>query len=107
MKKHVFFLSLFFSSFVYAQDPTPNAGFEDWTNVTTCFPNSFVSPNEWDNLNCETNILALTCTQDNNPHSGSYDVKLETKLIFNTAANGIITTGKIKIVGLSGTVVGG
>lgn len=107
MKKYLFFLLLFFSAFVYAQDPTPNPGFENWSTITTCFPNSFISPNNWDNLNCETNILALTCTQDNSPHSGLYDVRLETKFIFNTAANGIITTGTIHVIGFSGTVSGG
>jgi hypothetical protein len=107
MKKHLLLCLVLCWRFASAQDITPNPGFEDWSTITTCFPNSFISPDDWDNLNCESNIIALTCTRDNNAHSGLYDVRLETKLLFGVAANGIITTGKIIVNGLSGTTVGG
>src|ERR1043165_1249209 len=87
-------LSFFLSHFSFAQNPTPNAGFENW-NFDTCV-NIFEVPDNWDQLNCETNILSvLTCLKTTDAHSGNFAVKLVTKEVFTDTANGIITTGHL------------
>lgn len=81
-----------------AQDPTPNAGFEEWTEVD--FFGNFFTPNSWDNLDSATALLSiLTCQRTTDAHSGSYAVKLVTYAIvaFNDTVNGIITTGNLII----------
>lgn len=83
-----------------AQDPTPNAGFEDWTAVN--FFGNFFTPNSWDNLDSATAIIGiLTCQRSTEAHSGTYAVKLvtyEVNIFGTDTANGIITTGNLIIV---------
>lgn len=81
-----------------AQDPTPNAGFEEWTEVD--FFVDFFTPNSWDNLDSVTAIFStLTCQRTTDAHSGSYAVKLVTYALaaVNDTVNGIITTGNLII----------
>lgn len=96
------FSTLFFFTLVSApdysnaQNPTPNAGFEEWTEVN--FFGNFFIPNSWDNLDSSTALLGiLTCQRTTDAHSGSYAVKLVTYAIvaFNDTANGIVTTGNL------------
>ncbi|HYV91316.1 MAG TPA: T9SS type A sorting domain-containing protein [Chitinophagales bacterium] len=89
-----FLLMLINFNFSFAQDPTPNAGFENW-NFDTCV-NTFEVPDNWDQLNCETNILSiLTCLKTTDAHSGNFAAKLVTKIVFTDTANGIISTGHL------------
>jgi hypothetical protein len=84
---------------------TPNPGFENWTQVGNHY-----DPNSWNTLNPSTSILnVLTCTRAVSPdiHSGTYAIKLTTKVVFGITANGTATTGKIKTVppyGVSGGI---
>src|SRR5580765_7400983 len=90
------FISFFISQHSFAQNSTPNAGFEDWTTIT--FPTQYEVPDNWDQLNAETNFIGiLTCIKSSDAHSGSFAAKLVTKevniLSITDTANGIITTG--------------
>ncbi|MEO6168577.1 MAG: hypothetical protein ABIO46_01285 [Chitinophagales bacterium] len=96
--------------FANAQNPTPNAGFEDWTAVN--FFGNFFIPNNWDNLDSATAIIGiLTCQRSTEAHSGTYAVKLvtyEVNIFGTDTANGIITTGNLIIVppyGIEGGIV--
>lgn len=86
--------SLLITGYAYAQDPaTPNAGFENWTQVGSRY-----DPNDWSNLNPSTYILGVyTCTRASgvDKHSGNYAIKLQTKSVFFQTANGVATTGKL------------
>ncbi len=74
-----------------AQNPTPNHGFENWTQVGNRY-----DPDNWSNLNSQTAILGvLTCTRSTDMHSGSYAIKLTTRSVFGITANGIATTGTL------------
>lgn len=100
--------SIFYSTLLFAQNPTPNSGFEDWTTIT--FPTQYEVPNSWDQLNDETNFIGiLTCIKTSDAHSGSFAVKLVTKVVtilsITDTANGIISTGHLVTVppyGVSG-----
>src|SRR6187549_1346402 len=98
-------LALVFSFLIFhisfAQDPTPNAGFENWTLVNGA--TQYYVPDGWDNLNAATSFIGiLTCVQTTDAHSGSFAVKLITKEVstqFGTdTANGIITTGHLILI---------
>jgi hypothetical protein len=83
---------------VNGQDPTPNAGFEDWTTIT--FPTQYEVPNDWDQLNDQTNFIGiLTCVKTTDAHTGSFAAKLVTKVVtiltLVDTANGIISTGEL------------
>lgn len=72
---------------------TPNAGFENWTQVGNHY-----DPNDWDNLNSNTGILGVfTCTRASGAdvHSGTYAIKLTTKSVFGITANGIASTAEL------------
>jgi len=76
-----------------AQNATPNAGFENWNSI-----GNRVDPADWNTLNPITAILGvLTCTRASGAdvHSGSYAIKLTTKLAFGITANGIASTGTL------------
>lgn len=82
-----------------AQNPTPNAGFEDWT-LTNLFNTSFYVPNNWDNLDSASAFIGfLTCLQTSDKHSGNFAVKLVTTAVasINDTVNGIVTTGTLII----------
>ncbi len=85
-------------NFLSAQNAaTPNAGFENWTHVTSSA--SYDDANSWNDLNSTTAGLgAVTCykaTAAGDFHSGAAALKLVTKSVFGTIANGICTTGAI------------
>ena len=78
--------------FVKAQNPAlPNQGFEFWTQS-----GNHLDPDNWNTLNNSTGILGIfTATRVTDAHSGSYAIKLQTKLVFGQIANGIASTGTI------------
>jgi len=86
--------SLFVLSSVRAQNPAlPNPGFENWHNA-----GNHVDPDNWNTLNPSTGIIGvLTATRATGAdvHSGSYAIRLQTKSVFGTVANGIASTGTI------------
>ncbi len=95
----VFFMILSTPVAVNAQNPTPNAGFEDWT-LTNLFNTSFYVPNSWDNLDSASAFIGfLTCLQTTDKHSGNFAVKLVTTAVtsINDTVNGIVTTGQLII----------
>jgi hypothetical protein len=104
IKRMKFFTSLFFSACLVlslaAQDTIPNPGFESWTNHGT-----YMDPTNWTTLNPYTGAGAVTCSQSNDAHSGSYSVKLTTKSLGSIMVPATLTTGKIDLV--TQTVVGG
>lgn len=76
-----------------AQNATPNAGFENWNSIGNHF-----DPADWSTLNPNTAITGkFTCTRASgaDAHSGSYAIKLTTKLVFGLTANGIASTGTL------------
>lgn len=77
-----------------AQNPTPNSGFESWSQVS-----NYYNPDGWNNLNSNTAILGvLTCsrvTAAADVHSGTYAVKLTTRSVFGVTANGIASTATL------------
>jgi hypothetical protein len=77
----------------HAQNPTPNPGFENWTQVA-----NYWNPNGWNNLNSNTAIIGVfTCTRATGAdvHSGTYAIKLTTKSVFGITANGIASTATL------------
>ncbi len=87
-------LNLLLIHMVIAQNPTPNPGFENWTQVA-----NYWNPNGWNNLNPNTAIVGVfTCTRATAPadvHSGNYAIKLTTKSVFTVTANGIASTATL------------
>jgi hypothetical protein len=76
-----------------AQNPTPNAGFENWTQVGNHY-----DPNSWNTLNPSTSIIGVfTCTRATGAdvHNGTYAIKLTTKSVFGITANGIASTATL------------
>jgi hypothetical protein len=96
MRKHVLFTAtatLLMCTVLNAQNPTPNAGFENWTQVGNHF-----DPNNWNTLNPSTAIIGVfTCTRATGAdvHSGTYAIKLTTKSVFGVNANGIASTATL------------
>lgn len=77
----------------FSQNPTPNAGFENWTQVGNHY-----DPDNWNTLNPSTSVvgvLSATRATGADVHTGNYAIKLTTKLVFNLTANGISSTGTI------------
>lgn len=78
----------------FAQNPTPNPGFENWSQTGNYF-----NPDGWNNLNSQTAILGvLTCsrvTAASDIHSGTYAMKLTTRSVFGITANGIASTATL------------
>lgn len=88
-----FIFSLVFISNTFSQNPTPNAGFENWVQTGNHF-----DPINWNTLNPATSVVGvLTATRATGAdvHTGSYAIKLTTKSVFNLTANGIASTGTI------------
>jgi len=88
-------LILFFVAVkTFAQNPTPNPGFENWSQTGNYF-----NPDGWNNLNSQTAILGiLTCsrvTAAADIHSGTYAMKLTTRSVFGITANGIASTATL------------
>lgn len=86
-------VSFFIFSESHGQNPTPNPGFENWT-----LAGNHYDPDNWNTLNPTTSpigILSATRATGADVHTGSYAIKLTTKLVFGVTANGIATTGTI------------
>lgn len=87
-------LLLFVVAKAIAQNPTPNPGFENWSQTGNYF-----NPDGWNNLNSQTAILGvLTCsrvTAAADIHSGTYAMKLTTRSVFGITANGIASTATL------------
>ncbi len=78
---------------VFGQNPTPNAGFETWTQQ-----GNYWNPTGWSNLNSQTAILGVfTCTRGigADARTGTYGIKLTTKSVFTVTANGIASTATL------------
>jgi hypothetical protein len=78
---------------VFGQNPTPNAGFETWTQQ-----GNYWNPTGWNNLNSQTAILGVfTCTRGTgaDARTGTYGIKLTTKSVFTVTANGIASTATL------------
>lgn len=96
MKKNILLsvaLTTLLCAVLRAQNPTPNAGFENWTQVGNHY-----DPNNWNTLNPSTSILGVfTCTRATGAdvHNGTYAIKLTTKSVFGINANGIATTATL------------
>jgi hypothetical protein len=91
-------LSIFSFSMLSAQNAaTPNASFETWTHTSGAA--SYDDPTGWSDLNSTTSGLGtITCykaTAAGDFHTGAAALKLVTKSVFGTIANGICTTGAI------------
>jgi len=88
--KHFLLISFVFVGYFGMAQIIPNADFENWTGG---------NPNEWQTPNSYTQQYgAVTVTQEaDNPHSGTYSVKLETKSIYGYAVSGLITNGQISV----------
>lgn len=76
---------------------TPNPSFETWTHTSGAA--SYDDPTGWSDLNSTTSGLGtVTCykaTAAGDFHTGAAALKLVTKSVFGTIANGICTTGSI------------
>ncbi|MFM7903416.1 MAG: T9SS type A sorting domain-containing protein [Bacteroidota bacterium] len=87
-------LLLFIVVNTFAQNPTPNPGFENWSQTGNYF-----NPDGWNNLNSQTAILGiLTCsrvTAAADIHTGTYAMKLTTRSVFGITANGIASTATL------------
>jgi hypothetical protein len=91
-------LSLFSFGILSAQNAaTPNPSFETWTHTSGAA--SYDDPTGWSDLNSTTSGLGtITCykaTAAGDFHTGAAAIKLVTKSVFGTIANGICTTGAI------------
>ena len=93
-KIYLLYILLFsFTPVVYAQNPLPNPGFENWT-----LNGNYYNPDNWNTLNPNTIVLGiLTATRAMPPdvHGGNLAIKLTTKVVFGLTANGIASTGTI------------
>ncbi|HNS11461.1 MAG TPA: PCMD domain-containing protein [Bacteroidia bacterium] len=95
MKKFTILLFSFitFITELQAQNPLPNASFENWSNFGI-----YEDPDNWNTLNSSTAVLGvLTCLKATgaDTHSGTNAIKLTTKNVIGQNANGIATTGTI------------
>ena len=99
MKRILLSLStLFFSGVLFAQNPTPNSGFENWNTVIPVSGNPYDSLHEWNTLNFKTNVLGIyTCQKATgvDAHTGQYAAKFITKQPFGIIANGIASTAEL------------
>jgi hypothetical protein len=91
-------LSLLNCGILSAQNvATPNSSFETWTHTTGAA--SYDDATGWNDLNSTTSGLGtITCykaTAAGDFHTGAAAVKLVTKSVFGTIANGICTTASI------------
>jgi hypothetical protein len=95
MKKPLLLIILTFvtSLMAFGQNPTPNPGFETWTQQ-----GNYWNPTGWNNLNSQTAILGVfTCTRGTgaDARTGIYGIKLTTKSVFGITANGIASTATL------------
>jgi len=100
-------LLLLFSFFILknlqAQNPLPNASFENWSSFGI-----YEDPDNWSTLNSSTAVVGvLTCLKATGAdiHSGTNAIKLITKSVLAQNANGIATTGTINTT--AQTITGG
>jgi len=99
MKKLNFTILLLFifSFYVNAQEQFENPGFEDWEAIT----DQFSEPVNWSTIKtCIPDVIAGIAPvplekETENVHSGSAAIHLITKPTMSTAANGMITNGRV------------
>ena len=96
MKRIITLFSIFaaFTTYVWSQ-ATPNAGFENWTLVST-FLCDYDMPDNWDNANPQTEIVCVfSVEKTSDMNSGNFAVKLISKNIFGNDVPGVVTTGTL------------
>lgn len=89
-------LSLFSGTLMFGQTTIPNGDFEAWQSVG----NSDEEPTNWNGNKTGggfANLGPQTCFREsNNPHSGTYCLKLDNGSFFGTPVNATATTGRIE-----------
>jgi hypothetical protein len=89
-------LSMFSTTLMFGQTTIPNGDFEAWQSVG----NSDEEPTNWNGNKTGSGFANLgpqTCFQEtNNPHTGTYCLKLENGNFFGTPINATATTGRIE-----------
>lgn len=87
---------MFSTTLLLGQTTIPNGDFENWQNVG----NSDEEPTNWNGNKTGggfANLGPQTCfREDNNPHSGTYCLKLDNGSFFGTPVNATATTGRIE-----------
>lgn len=87
---------MFSTTLMFGQTTIPNGDFEAWQSVG----NSDEEPTNWNGNKTGSNLAALgpqTCFREsNNPHSGTYCLKLDNASFFGTPINATATTGRIE-----------
>lgn len=86
-----------------AQNPLPNADFEDWTQFNGGIGSTYREPDGWNSANqCSQQIGTYSVTRTDVAHSGNYAAELRTRNAFinNIKINGVLTTATI-ICGLN------
>jgi len=89
-------LSMFSTTLMFGQTTLPNGDFETWQSVG----NSDEEPTNWNGNKTGggvANFGPQTCFREsNNPHSGTYCLKLDNASFFGTPINATVTTGRIE-----------
>jgi hypothetical protein len=89
-------LSMFSATLMFAQTTIPNGDFENWQSVG----NSDEEPTNWNGNKTGSGLANLgpqTCFREsNNPHTGTYCLKLDNASFFGTPINATATTGRIE-----------
>lgn len=96
MKKNYLSLLILVSFSCFSQSTIPNADFENWQNIGS----NSEEPTNWNSVKTGggfSNLGPQVCFREsNNPYTGNYCLKLETKSYFGTPISGMGTTGKIQ-----------
>src|ERR1035437_4599722 len=105
MKKSVLIAAVLFltvSSFIFGQGVIPTPNFETWATHGTL--TTWQEPVGWKSIDSFAVQLSAPApvTKDSiNPHSGLYDIQLQTKTFFGQNYPGAACTGKFNIISLS------
>jgi len=102
-------LALAFSTgLVMAQNPTPNASFENWEDITSGL-NTYSEPVDWSSVNECTSILSIQpLTQSSVAHSGNSSANLTTVAgIGDIKYNGVLTTSTMNCDPFNPGITGG
>lgn len=96
----------------FAQNPLPNAGFEDWNEFTGGLQSTYREPVGWNSANqCSELIGIYSVSRTDDSHTGSYAVELRTRNSFlpglNVRINGFLSTADVICGVNSGGINGG
>lgn len=93
----------------FAQNPLPNAGFENWTQFAGGFGSTYREPNGWNSSNqCSSLIANYSVTRTEDSHSGQYAAQLRTRSAFgNIFINGLLSTSEVVCGDNTGGIRGG